>query len=360
MSNYPNYPLSLHHDPGSITRVWRNPNLFVTDDNSSDGGTALNPTYDPVDSSRLEAGKAYYYVANTEFDGSNNRPASNPQINYYWANPAGGIMPSELQPLSLAADHFDVQVLTKAQVTREIISKSGEIPNRGHFCLIAWIVGDAMDPTTVYPTTIPTKNDGTVDAANPLVAQRNIDVIDVPEGDSAMFQFSVPVGVNEIQIKRTPLAESRDLLEDSGMGNLTHEAEESPRMEIYPEGDPLPMDVFNAEALSRSPTLDLSMYPSTRFTVRAELPKVDQEDTGAIYSFETPNEQDGVAIVLAYKQSEEPEINDRSSEAWFERMEKLFGKKRADIARARWKQRKQWRQQGGRGRARGRGRGGRR
>ena len=339
MSNYPNYPLSLHYDPDSITRVWRNPNLFVTDDNSSDGGTATDPTYDPVDSSRLEAGKAYYFVANTEFDGSNNRPVSNPQINYYWANPAGGILPSELQPLSLAADQPTVQILPKAQETRQIISRSGEIPNRGHFCLIAWIVGDTMDNITTYPTTIPTKSDGTVDAGNPLVAQRNIDVIDVPEGDSAMFQFSVPVGVNEIQIKRTPLAESRDLLEDSGMGNLTREASESPRMEIYEEGDPLPAFIFNAEALSKSPTLDLTLYPTTKFNVRAELPKVDQPDTGAIYSFETPNEQDGVAIVLAYKQTEEPEINDRSSDAWFERVEQLFGKKRADMTRERWQRR---------------------
>ena len=362
MAEYPNYPLNLHHEGQDIPRVWRNPNLFVTDDNSSDGGTVTDPTYDPVDSSRLEAGKAYYFIADTQFTGSNNRPVSNPQVNYYWCNPSGGIMPDELQPLSLAADQPGVQILPRAQGIREIISRSGEMPNRGHFCLIAWIVGDTMDATTVYPTTIPTKSNGTVDANHPLVAQRNIDVIDVPEGDSAMFEFSVPAGVNELQIKRSALAENRDLLEDSGMGNLTNEAAESPRMEIYEEGDPLPVHIFNAEAVSQSPTLDLSDYPSTKFRVRTELPKVDQPDTGAIYSFETPDEQDGVAIVLAYKQSEEKPITDRSSEAWFERMEKLFGKKRAEMARARWQRRAEMQKQGGQGRPGGRGwrRGGRR
>lgn len=348
------YPLSLQH--GTISRVWRNPNLFVTDDNVSDGGTSTDPIYDPVDSSRLEAGQNYFYVADVEFDGSNGRPVSNPQINYYWANPSGGITPDELQPLSLAADQSTVQLFPATQGTRQIISRPNDIPNRGHFCLIAWIVGDTFDHVTQYPTSIPTKGNGTVDAASPLVAQRNIDVIDVPEGQSAMFQFSVPAGVNEIQIKRAPLAENRDLLEDSGMGNLNVEAEESPKMEIYEEGAGIPIHILNADAVGESPVLDLSEFPATKFTVRAELPKVNNPDTGAIYNFETPDEKDGVAIVLAYNQSEEPEDMEQGSDQWLQHKEKLFGKRRAELAKTRWERMKEM----GWGKGRGRGRGQRR
>lgn len=352
MSDNPSYPLTLHH--GTISRVWRNPNLFVTEDNVSDGGTSTDPIYDPVDSSRLEAGQNYYYVADVEWDESNPAPVSNPQINYYWANPSGGITPDELQPLSLAVDQSTVQIIPRGQGTRQIISRPNDIPNRGHFCLIAWITGDTFDHVTQYPATIPLKGNGTVDANHPLVAQRNIDVIEVPEGNSAMFQFSVPAGVNEIQIKRSPLAENRDLLEDSGMGNLNVEAKESPKMEIYEEGAGIPIHILNAEAVAESPILDLTEFPATKFTVRAELPEVDNPDTGAIYSFETPDEKDGVAIVLAYNQSEAPEQMEKGTEAWFEHKEKLFGKRRAELAKARWERMKAMAKKPGRGRGQGR------
>ena len=326
------YPLNLQH--GEITRVWRNPNLFVTDDGVPDEEPGEEgPTYDPVDMSKLDDNIPYYFVADTEFTGTR---LSRPQIRFYWCNPSGGITPDKLQVLGDATR----QTMTPG-IKQLITDMPSAIPQSGHLCLIAWIVKDTLDRSTVYPDTIPTKPNGTIDASHPLVAQRNVTVIDIPnDEESVMFEFSVPAGINEIQIKRSPIAENRDLLEESGMGNLTNEAEEAPRMEIFQEGRGLPVDVFNSEAVSKSPVIDMTKYNDVKLTVRAELPKVNTPDTGAIYSFETIDEQDGVAMIVAYKQTEPTEKVERGTEEWFQRYEKLFGKRKAAMGRKRWKRRR--------------------
>lgn len=338
------YPVTLHHtENGEITKVWRNPNLFVTaDDIPDDGSNARDPIYTPL-SGKLDDETDYYYVADVFFNGHNGGSSSSPVVEFYFANPAGGITPDELQHLGTSK-----RGRMGVDDSFQLISQNGQnIAESGHLCLIAWIRTDDADPNAdqTYCSSIPTKPNGCVDAAHPLVAQRNISVVDVPpKTKSTMFDVRVPEGVNEIVMKREPIAENEDLMATAGIADVENEAAAAIKVEVFVDNRSLPIATFTPEELEKGPTIDMKGFPNTALHVRTELADNDDNRTaGAIFTFETPDRTEGVAMVMAFNQEDadaEEKKAEQETPPWFKKIEKRFGKRRAEMMRERFERRR--------------------
>lgn len=339
------FPITMQF--GTISKPWRNPNLFVTADNQPDNEPGEPTSYEPLRMNKLEKNQEYYLVANVLNEDEHS--VFGIAIDFYLCKPSGGIKPEDLnESTRIGQTGGPIFPNTSAEF---ITFQPFSVDHSGHFCIVAHISTVRPDSQIGDYSEIPTNSKGCIDASAPNMAQRNINVHSAPKGSSAMmFQFNVPAGVNEVKLTRTPLAEGRELLEDSGMAHLEHEAEEVPRFEFYRVGESTPIEIIARDRIASQPTIDLSRYQNIELSVRVELPQVDQENTGAIYTFSDKDDTEGLEMVLSFqtdadeKADKEEKKMEKYSDAWWGNFERYVGKRRANRFKERWEARRQKRQ----------------